>query len=253
MRAIIGALLRDHASHGPQQEGRARFPEFAYAFFEPPRKYLDSLHSTERREAIKVADDDRWGLYYGAKMLSRESDEAKLFWSLLDESHGGDFLAFYLYCNELIQTTAGVVLNAQGCVFANTYYELKEKVKEFESHAKMRKKVGANPADPPWDRLAAISDADALALGGQQCVWLPLVDALEATEKVLQKGNPRLREGALKATRDIAVEAEGRSRKWGAAQLECVDMALWLRVLTHLYREEQAHRRAAVRLCSKPR
>ena len=155
-------------------------------------------------------------------------------------------MAFYLYCNELIQTTAGVVLNAQGCVFANTYYELKEKVKEFEAHAKMRKKVGANPADPPWDRLAAISDADALALGGQQCVWLPLVDALEATEKVLQKGNPRLREGALKATRDIAVEAEGRSRKWGASQLECVDMALWLRVLTHLYREEQAHRRAAV-------
>ncbi|KAH8045332.1 hypothetical protein JL721_12628 [Aureococcus anophagefferens] len=30
--------------------------------------------------------------------------------------------------------------------------------------------------------------------------------------------------------------------------MECVDLALWLRILTHLYREEQAHRRAAVRL-----
>ena len=117
--------------------------------------------------ALRGAKRSKWQMMIGgvstmARKCSRESDEAKLFWSLLDESHGGDFLRFYLYCNELIQTTAGVVLNAQGCVFANTYYELKEKVKEFESHAKMRKKVGANPADPPWDRLAAISDADAL-------------------------------------------------------------------------------------------
>ena len=248
MRAIIGALLRDHAAHGPYQDGRTRFPEFAYAFFEPPRSYLDKLSQPERREAIKVADDDRWGLYYGVKLLSRESDEAKLFWSLLDESHGVDFLAFYLYCNELIQTTAGVVLVAQGAVGASTYFELKNKVQAFEAKAAKRQETGATPADPPWVRLAAIGDADALSLGGQQAIWLPLVDALEAAETVLQKGNLRLREGALKATKDIAVESEGRSEKWGAAQLQCVDMALWLRVLTHLYREEQAHRRAAVRL-----
>ena len=63
----VGAALhaRDYWSfvrtpvHGPQQEGRARFPNLRMPS-EPPRKYLDSLHSTERREAIKVAAGGSW-------------------------------------------------------------------------------------------------------------------------------------------------------------------------------------------------
>ena len=248
MRAIVDAILKDHAAHGPHQEGRSRFPEFAYSFFEPPRGYLDGLSAADRRQVIGEADDDRWGMYYGVKLLSRESDEAKLFWSLLDESHGVDFLAFYLYCLEIIQTTCGASLRAQGAADATTHFGLKEFVAKGEAEAVRRKEVGANPADSPWIQLVANGDADALALGGQQCVWIPLVHAVEATEKILLKANPKLRASALEATRDIAVEATGRSQKWGAKQLECVDLALWLRVLTHLYREEQAHRRAAVRL-----
>ncbi|KAH8045333.1 hypothetical protein JL721_12629 [Aureococcus anophagefferens] len=87
-RGVVHAIMVDHAMHGPTQDGRA----------------------------VAKADDDRWGLYYGVKLLSRESDEAKLFWSLLDESHGTDFLAFYLYCVTMIRKTATEILRDQGDV-----------------------------------------------------------------------------------------------------------------------------------------
>ena len=115
-------------------------------------------------------------------------------------------------------------------------------------------KIAGGPPDPPWDRLAAISDADALALGGQQCVWLPLVDALEATEKVLQKGNPRPARrapaaarrhrcgGRAAAVKKVAAPPRARMRGHGSLVEGAILYPL----------EEQARReRAAVRLMLK--
>ncbi|KAH8075829.1 hypothetical protein JL720_10539 [Aureococcus anophagefferens] len=248
--AASSAIMVDHAMHGPTQDGRSRFPEFVYAYFEPKRERLDALDAVERRAAVAKADDDRWGLYYGVKLLSRESDEAKLFWSLLDESHGTDFLAFYLYCVTMIRKTATEILRDQGdvCYRATSYEKLETLVNIGEEEAARWQRDGTVPSDPVWNRLVSANDQDALAMGGQQNVWLPLKHAVEATEQILIKANPKLRRSALEATREIAVAGEGRTRKWGSNQMECVDLALWLRILTHLYREEQAHRRAAVRL-----
>ncbi|KAH8060572.1 hypothetical protein JL722_4682 [Aureococcus anophagefferens] len=242
---------RDHGRprHARADAGRpVALPEFVYAYFEPKRERLDALDAVERR-GRRQSRRRPLGLYYGVKLLSRESDEAKLFWSLLDESHGTDFLAFYLYCVTMIRKTATEILRDQGDVcYRATSYEARDAREHRRGGGRAlaaRRHGAVGPRlEPPRER----ERPGALAMGGQQNVWLPLKHAVEATEQILIKANPKLRRSALEATREIAVAGEGRTRKWGSNQMECVDLALWLRILTHLYREEQAHRRAAVRL-----
>lgn len=261
MRAIFhAAILENVRTVGNRYP---RFPEFAYSFFEPKRAELEKLKMVDRRKIIAEADDDRWGLYYGAKMLAKESDEAKLFWALLDETHGADFLAFTLYSLATVRKVAGASLRVQvGCAWQATFHtELRKRVEQFEVDADRLSSVRLAPAGSIWDKLASLEDQDALAFGGQQSLWISLDDALQATQQILLKANAKLRNAALDATRAVAVESEGRLDKWivdvkhrccRAAPANnsgmCVDLALWLRVVTHLFREEQAHRRAAVRL-----
>lgn len=258
VRAVLHGLLLENVTLGPTQQGFPRLPEFTYAFFEPSRAELDALDMVDRRKVIAEADDDRWGLYYGAKMLARECDEARLFWALLDESHGGDFLAFTLYCLGTLRKVAGKTLRVQVGVAwrAACYPKLRLEVEQAESQAKRLSGVISAWTDPIWDQLVSQEDQDALAFGGQQSLWVLLDDALTATKQILLKANTKLRTAAVEATKAIAVEAEGRLKKWLPAARTtaavdtrpCVDVALWLRILTHLFREEQAHRRAAVRL-----
>lgn len=49
----------------------------------------------------------------GAQALARESAEARLFWSLLDETYGSDYQAFYLYAFNLVENVAGLSLRRQ--------------------------------------------------------------------------------------------------------------------------------------------
>lgn len=54
------------------------------------------------------ADEDRWGLYYGIKALTRESDpEAMIFWALLDESFGEDGCQFVVHCLSIVLSMGG--------------------------------------------------------------------------------------------------------------------------------------------------
>jgi hypothetical protein len=50
------------------QDRRVRFPEFVYAFFEPPRTLLAESDAETRHALLKQADDNRWALYYGVKV-----------------------------------------------------------------------------------------------------------------------------------------------------------------------------------------
>jgi hypothetical protein len=51
-----------------KQDRRVRFPEFVYAFFEPPRGLLAESDAETRHALAKQADDNRWALYYGVKV-----------------------------------------------------------------------------------------------------------------------------------------------------------------------------------------
>ena len=48
--------------------------------------------------SLTQADEDRWALYYGTKVLMKELPEAKLWYNLLDERYGEDENMFYLFC-----------------------------------------------------------------------------------------------------------------------------------------------------------
>lgn len=45
-----------------------RFPEYLYAWFEPSKSRLDGLLREERGALLDLANENRWGLYYGVKV-----------------------------------------------------------------------------------------------------------------------------------------------------------------------------------------
>jgi hypothetical protein len=107
MRSIMRAKQLDDSRCERSGQLRTRFPDFVYAWFEPPTHVLVGAESGEAREAIMAdADEDRWGLYYGVKALSRELPEARLFYNFLDEKYGEDELTFFLYCLRVLDAEA---------------------------------------------------------------------------------------------------------------------------------------------------
>jgi len=96
IRAIIQAKQIDDAiCFRAGIQPRLRMSEFVYAWFSPPSYVLDDLMTEHREQAYARADEARWCLYYGAKVLSRECVEAKLFLVLLDEKNGDDEVKIY--------------------------------------------------------------------------------------------------------------------------------------------------------------
>ena len=107
MRSIMRAKQLDDSRCERSGQLRTRFPDFVYAWFEPPAHVLVGADSGEAREALMAeADEDRWGLYYGVKALSRELPEARLFYNFLDEKYGEDELTFFLYCLRVLDAEA---------------------------------------------------------------------------------------------------------------------------------------------------
>ena len=186
--------------------GTRRLPDPAYAFFERLGNIL--IVSIALRGAKRSKWPRRpWGLYYGAKMLSKNRTSQVILESLGRATVGTSWLFTCTVTNS--SRPRRRVLNASHV--QEYVLRTQGESQRVRAHAKMRKK-GANPRTRRG--TASRVDADALALGGQQCVWLPLVDALEATEKVLQKGNPRLREGAQSHSR----YRRGGGRAWKGRQ-----------------------------------
>merc|ERR1711920_186597 len=106
-----------HMFHGRQ---RTRFPDFVYAWFTPSIALRsaedDSLTDgdsdtredflRERELALRDADECRWALYYGTKMLQKNefcAMEARIFYQLLDEKSGDEELVFFSYCCKLLE------------------------------------------------------------------------------------------------------------------------------------------------------
>ena len=101
MRSILTTKMVETVSLMPIGECVTAFPSFVYAWFEPEANHgmVDS-HSIQA--LYQRADDDRWGLYYGVKLLAKEDAEAKLFWGLLDEVQGEDGLVFFCHCLSVV-------------------------------------------------------------------------------------------------------------------------------------------------------
>ncbi|CAM9501167.1 unnamed protein product, partial [Laminaria digitata] len=222
MRAILRAKIWDDSVLRYKQDLRVRFPEFVYAWFEPPRALLAATNSGGKSKLVAQADDDRWGLYYGVKALASESAEATLFWHALNESNGEDYLTFLVYCLAIVEGTVGSLLREQWGVSAMCadLYTLKTKIEDEQ-------------AEP----LAS----------GRDVVWLLSSDAIETVDHVLVKALEDQKRKVLDAARAISVSCEGRLRGQDPSST-CVDLFLFLRIMLHSFKEEQVNRRAAVRL-----
>ena len=269
MRAILRAKIWDDSVLRYKQDLRVRFPEFVYAWFEPPRALLAATNAGGKSKLVAQADDDRWGLYYGVKALANESAEATLFWHALNESNGEDYLTFLVYCLAIVEGTVGSLLREQWGVSAmcTDLYTLKSKILEesktdtdrensrdrghvsgggFDNKPKGGGGGGGGGAGVAGKGGEGSEQAEPLA-SGRDVVWLLSSDAIETVDHVLVKALEDQKRKVLDATRAIAVSCEGRLPGQDPSST-CVDLFLFLRIMLHSFKEEQVNRRAAVRL-----
>jgi hypothetical protein len=212
-----------------------RFPEYVYTWFESASTQAvpgdDGGAPTYDRhvgEEIATADDSRWGLYYGVKLLARESIEAKFFWTMLDESHGEDYLTFYTHCIATVVELAGVKAIEQ---FGETMVGV----------------AGEDALDIVGDMTELDDNGDPVPKPGvQEMIFIDMEVMIGVTETVLSNSSEITMLKYIDATRKIAVASQDRIVD--PVSPRCVDLFLWLRIIMAMYRQDQVNRRAAVRL-----
>eukprot|EP00903_Cladosiphon_okamuranus_P018777 g17274.t1 len=256
MRAILRAKIWDDSVLRYKQDLRVRFPEFTYAWFEPPRAVMAAANANTRSKLVAQADDDRWGLYYGVKSLARESAEAAIFWHALNESNGEDYLTFLVYCLAIVEGTVGSMLRDQWGVSATCtdLHTLKSLIEETEAAEERSASVGSDASVSGLEggtprvveKMGRKCQAESMA-SGKDVVWLRSSDAVEIVDHILVKALEDQKRKVLDATKAISVSCEGRLPEHDPSST-CVDLFLFLRILLHSFKEEQVNRRAAVRL-----
>ena len=125
VRCILVCKMREDLSLFGIKGQLTSFPAFTYAWFAKDVSGLSGAPLTKVNfhfssslcvayyllyvfQALFQADEDRWGLYYGIKALTRESDpEAMIFWSLLDDTFGEDGCQFVVHCLSIVLSMAG--------------------------------------------------------------------------------------------------------------------------------------------------
>jgi hypothetical protein len=208
MRAIIFSKVSELSLLGYTQQPLSRFPDYVYAWFEPSRAVMEDLSRDDKLHMLEMANEDRWGLYYGVKVraanpkqldmilvpashegsigqsLARENAEARLFWSFLDETYGMDYLTFCLYCYNLAENIAGASLRSQwgGTTLKGSSYEILQKALAKEAadvEAVAIPVVTAEDKAPVEDRYS----------GGQETIWIELRHARAGMDIILAKAS----------------------------------------------------------------
>ncbi|OQR96690.1 hypothetical protein ACHHYP_13815 [Achlya hypogyna] len=226
IRAILHAKQEDDliCFHGALP-GRLRMAEFVYTWFGPLESELGLLLPEQRDQAYARADESRWCLYYGAKVLAKDCVEAKLFLSFLDERHGDDELVFALYCIRALDGLAHGTLEWSPLRHAPHYEAF---ATEWQAHATITGELVQVP----------------------RTVWIPLDYASRGTAIVLSKATAEERVDFEHKLTTLAVVTlpDGEHGAVPGTDGPFVDAHQWLQLMLQEYREEQAHRRAAIRL-----
>ena len=231
MRSILTAMMVEITALTPIGESVSTFPSFVYAWFEPA---ID--HSSQDSHSVQAchqkADEDRWGLYYGVKVLAKEDAEAKLFWGLLDQVQGEDGLVFLCHCLSVVLSIGGSDLWTQfGSTMTANSASL---VSEFLNTANQQC-VCSNIWLDLETAHAAVKLILVRALESQVAETLDAIDSLKEVPDV--DGD----EISEKTNNEKTVHAENSTPTH-------IDLFVWLRVLMHRFQDEQCHRQAAIRL-----
>ncbi|ETW04684.1 hypothetical protein, variant [Aphanomyces invadans] len=231
MRAILYAKQLDDAiCFHMGVPVRYRMAEFVYAWFAPPDIYMGDVPNDQRDVIYAQADEARWSLYYGAKLLSRECVEAKVFLSFLDEKYGDDELVFGLFCLRVLDCLAGGELDWSPLRHATTYPLFRD---EWDAHFNLTGET----------------------IQVSKVVWITLHHASLATAIVLAKATADERDvfdSKMKAMATLSLPPSERPSHVvsfdGKNDGPMLDAFQWLSLMLQEYREEQAQRRAAIRL-----
>eukprot|EP00941_MAST-03F_sp_MAST-3F-sp1_P003070 g3070.t1 len=244
IRSIMFSKMKEDAV-ASQRGGaslRPRMPEFVYSWFHPRVQYRNKRH---RDEALAEADENRWALYYGVKKLSKRLPEAKLFFDLLDETHGEDDCTFYLYC----------LRGLRGCAAEDLAWpEYMTMSGNFTEMMQMLEDSGFDENDED-DEESEDNDS--------QVRWLSLEKAMVLIEHIMGKSTEAERDkiimrivnksfparGRLRGMEEIASDDEvDLSDDEESENKKVVDANVVIALLMQEYREEQAHRKASIRL-----
>ncbi|KAK1930204.1 hypothetical protein P3T76_014437 [Phytophthora citrophthora] len=265
---------------------RIRMPEYVYAWFAPWRSMKEEkaiAEEAEEEEGVDVvsdlnaanssehrqlqADEDRWCLYYGVRSLVQQGYlEAKLFLSLLDEKFGEDEQVFMLHCYRVLDVLLSGHLN-WGPLRDKTSYETFSR--EYDalfartpnestattSQVMVPKTIWISPHHASLATsviLSKATEAERAALDKKILEYVVTnvpVEERPATflepkldVDVQKKKNPKMdRRGKSKASDEMDDEDPQSPPQF-------VDANLWVELMMLEYKEEQAHRRAAIRL-----
>jgi hypothetical protein len=259
MRSILTSKMIETLAVIPIGENVTPFPSFVYSWFQPSLEFSTEHHSI-LHSYNQQADENRWGFYYGIKTLTKDNAEAKLFWSLLDESQGEDGLIFLCHCLSVVISIGGPSLWKQ---FGSTMnYSC------LSIHDDMLSNVNDhNTPSTIWlDLETAYSAIRIILVRALESQIAETVDAIELLKCVPDIPNPLVSgnsdgENGEEGVENPTSSAEEKSGKeeeedeedesaGGGADIPAthIDLFIWLRVMMQRFQDEQCHRHAAIRL-----
>ena len=309
IRALLRAKQRDSATRSYTQSV-VRFPEFVWAWFQPRKEDLAEMLEDEVDAALAEADEMRWAIYYGAKTLSKELPEARLFFNFLDEKYGEDELSFFLHCCSVLdghgcESCRSPISSAFLCcvlfcsallcspllfsaLLSSPLTFLSSPLLSFPVLSSLPSVHLTSPhptsshltsphltsCDPnPTDELGGSDWGEGIEAGDltamredddtygkpviPEVIFISLAAVKATIATVMTKAGEEERKQLVEHIAEKSVPSRGRLlnlnfdsiRVQRSYELQrCVESGSFLRVLLQEYREEQAHRRAAIRI-----
>jgi hypothetical protein len=237
MRAIMLQKMNEEVVRVDFRGQSVRFPEFCYAFFEPieyavvkqGRKKDSATSELSAAELQLKVDEDRWGFYYGVKVLAKDNPEATLFWNLLDEAQGDDGLSFVFYCLSVVMSIGGANLWAQLAGVMGP----RSNIYSADDFA---------DGDEPSLRLVP------------EVIWVHIKTAKDAAKRIFIRALEDQIKGAIEsieAMKEVPTgEVDGEVSDPDAKYVEAthINLFAWLRLMLARFQEERSQRAAAVRL-----
>lgn len=277
---LISKMREDVALHAIKGE-TCRFPAFTYSWFTRDVQAMTESGTvagggSQVAKALHMADEDRWGLYYCLKAMSKEDPEAMVFWTLLDETHGEDGVRFILHCLSIILSLAGPSLwkqfgpsfvrcssinarrsgdDSQENVRPNIWLDI-DTAKEAVRCILVR--ALANSVNDAMDAIDALKVRPSLEdLASLEEFGARSVDIFDVEEA----GKPIENSVADAASVESATEISQKSNKENETNINSVDLNklqsenpthinlfMWLRLMMQQMHADQIHRGAAIRL-----
>lgn len=237
VRSILISKMKEEMSMHFLRGETSRFPSFTYAWFARSTAGLAGANLTKQ---LMQCDEDRWGLYYGVKALSKDDPECSVFWSLLDEAFGQDGLRFVSYCLSVVLSIAGLPLLRQ---FGNLLSNCSSVEYKNDDDSQLRQNI--------WLEIGVAKEAVKLiltrALMPHVTNAIDAIDALKVTPQDLEELKPKhsAESGEEKAVDPATAAAMPVVVTHDPTH---INLFMWLRVMLQQLHADQIHRAAAIRL-----